>query len=75
MPMKGCAFLWFGDLVMNRNLDGIAPVCLDYWSGKLTVHQQDGFLISIWSYNSTLDCKVVSSDNSSIRGRSIWVSA
>ena len=31
MPMQGRAFFWVLNLVVHRDLDGIAPIGLDHW--------------------------------------------
>jgi hypothetical protein len=52
-------------LVMNRDLNGIAPVGLDRRPRKLVINQEYGLLISIWGYNTPLDCEVITSDDPS----------
>lgn len=37
MPVKRRPLLWSGNLIMNSDLDGIAPVCLNCWTGKLVI--------------------------------------
>jgi hypothetical protein len=75
MPVERCTFLGFSYLVINSDLDSIAPVCLNCWPRKLIIDQEYRLLISIWGYNSSLDREVVTSDNSSIRCRSVRIAA
>lgn len=66
MPVNRCTFLRSGYLIVNSYLDGITPVGLNRWSGKLIIDEQDCLLIPIWGYNSTLDGKVISSYDTSV---------
>jgi hypothetical protein len=65
MPVESRALRRFSNLVMNRDLNGIAPVGLDRRPRKLVINQEYGLLISIWGYNPPLDCEVITSDDPS----------
>lgn len=64
--MKCCAFSRSGDLVMDSDLDGITPICLDQWSRELSVDQKNVFLIAIGGLLSSGDSKIISSNDTSI---------
>jgi hypothetical protein len=48
MPVERRPFLGSSDLVMNGDLDSIAPVGLNFWPRKLVINQEYRLLISIW---------------------------
>lgn len=73
MPMDGRPLLWRRDLIINGDLDGIAPVGFNRWPGKLVVNQKDGLLVAIGGYNSPFHCEIIIPDDPSIRRRGIRI--
>ena len=73
MPVQRCAFRWIGNLVMDRHLDCIAPICFDRWAGELAVHKQNAFIYAVWGYVTSCNRKVVFSYNSCVWRVRVWI--
>lgn len=59
MPMESGAFFRSGKLIVNIDVDDIAPICFDCRPWKLIVDKKNFPLITVGSYGASLYCEVV----------------
>ena len=59
--MQGSAFIGTADLVMDRDLDSISPVCLDGRPRETTVDQQNARVDAVRRFEASFNCEVIRS--------------
>jgi hypothetical protein len=60
---------------VNGDLDGVAPVCFNYWPRKLSIDEDHTLLITIRGNQPTSDSEVIAPDDPSIGAIGVWVVA
>lgn len=65
VPMQGGTFRVVVNVVVDRDLDPVSPVCLNGGAGVSSVHQEDLTLISIWGDDTSADGEVIVADDTS----------
>ena len=73
MPMEASTFFRSGDLVMYRNLEGVAPICRNLRSWELIVDEKDALVDTIWCNKAAADGEVISSDHTCSGRLLIWI--
>lgn len=73
VPVKSGALLRASDVVVQSDLDRVAPVSLDRRSRVGTVDEEDGLLVSIRGDGAAADGEVVGSDDTCIGRRGVRI--
>ena len=59
--MERSSFFGIGDGIVDSDGDRVAPISFDCRAGKLAVDEEYIFLVAVWCYSTSRDCKFVGS--------------
>lgn len=63
MPMESNTFWWPCNLIVDGDLDGIAPICFNQRTWKLPIDNENIFEISVRGFLLPLDGEVIGSNH------------